>query len=419
MSMDIQRPSRKKELRRKRILYASIGVIALLAITFGISSLEPAPPSIDADSVWIEAVERGDMLREVRAPGTLVPEEIRWIAAETEGQVERIVVEPGATVTADTVVLLLSNPQVEQTAQDAELKLRAAEADYQDLRVRLESQLLDQQANLARVRADHEAALLQAEADRELAENGLIPEIQLRKSELAAEQLGVRHEIEKQRLEKTAESNQAQLAAKRSVVDQQQALYELRRGQLESLQVRATIDGVLQQVPVEEGQRVTPGTNLARVARPDQLMAELRINETQAKDIQIGQVAEIDTRNGKIEGRVKRIDPAVQQGSVLVDVELVSDLPKGARPDLSIDGTITLERLEDVLFVGRPTYGQAESTVGLYKLDESGEYARLVPVELGRSSVKTVEVRSGLEVGDRVILSDSSQWDDAERIRLE
>lgn len=419
MAMDVQRPSRKKEIRRKRILYAALGVAALLMITVGINSLEPAAREVDAASVWIESVQRGEMLRSVRGPGTLVPEEIRWIAAETEGQVERIVVDPGATVTADTVVLVLSNATVEQSAQDAELSLRGAEADYENLKVQLESQLLDQQANLARVKADYESALLQVEADRELAENGLIPEIQLRTSELAAEQLTVRRDIEIQRLKKTAESIEAQLNARRAAVEQEQALYQLRRQQLESLQVRASIDGVLQQVPVEEGQRVTPGTNLARVAQPDRLEAQLRINETQAKDIIIGLVAEIDTRNGKVEGRVKRIDPAVQQGSVLVDIELTGELPKGARPDLSVDGIITLERLEDVLYVGRPAYGQPNSKVGLFKLDQGGDYARLTQVELGRSSVNTIEIIAGLQVGDRVILSDTSQWDDADRIRLE
>ena len=418
MAMDVERPSRKKEIRRKRILYAVLGVAALLMITVGINSLEPAAREVDSASVWIESVQRGEMLRSVRGPGTLVPEEIRWIAAETEGKVERIVVDPGATVTANTVILVLSNPTVEQTARDAELSLLGAEADYEDLKVRLESQLLDQQANLARVKADYQSALLQVEADRELAENGLIPEIQLRTSELAAEQLTVRRDIEIERLEKTAESIAAQLNARRAAVKQQSALFDLRQQQLKSLQVRATIDGVLQQVPVEEGQRVTQGLNLARVAQPNRLEAQLRINETQAKDIIIGLAAEIDTRNGKVEGRVKRIDPAVQQGSVLVDIELIGDLPKGARPDLSVDGIITLERLEDVLYVGRPAYGQPNSKVGLFKLDEGGDYARLTQVELGRSSVNTIEILSGLALGDRVILSDTSQWDDAERIRL-
>lgn len=416
--MDIARPSRKKELQRRRMLYIAAGVIGLTALAFGISSLEPAPPNVDRSSVWIEPVKRGEFLRSVHGPGTLVPEEIRHIAAETNGLVEEVLVDAGAEVKADTVILRLSNPEVERAAQDAELALLGAEAELADLRVRLESQLLDQRANLARVKADYESGLLEVEANRELATNGLIPNITLKQSELAAEQLTVRHQIEKERLEKTSESMKAQLDVKRATVSQQRALYELRKAQLDSLQVRATIDGVLQMVAVEAGQRVVPGGDLARVARPDRLKAEIRINETQAKDIQIGQVARIDTRNGIAEGRVKRIDPAVQQGSVIVDVELVGDLPNGARPDLSVDGTIELERLEDVLYTGRPAYGQPNSTVSLFKLEADGEYATMVPVTLGRSSVGEIEIVSGLSEGDQVILSDNKQFDEANRIRL-
>jgi HlyD family secretion protein len=416
--MDIARPSRKKELRRRRILYGIAGAAVLILITVGISSLEPAAREVDRASVWIGTVQRGEMLRKVRGAGTLVPEQIRWIAAETNGQVETIHIDPGARVLADSIILELSNPEVEQSAQDEKLRLKAVEAEYRDLEVRLESQILDQEANLARVKAEYESAVLQEEADKELFDNGLVPEITYKKSKLAADQLTTRFEIEKQRFEKTAESIDAQLAVKRTQVDQQRALWQLRRDQLDSLKVRAGIDGVLQQVPVEEGQRVTPGIAMARVAQPEKLKAEVRINETQAKDIQIGQVAEIDTRNGKIAGRVSRIDPAVQQGTVTVDVTLEGELPKGARPDLSIDGTIELERLVDVLYVERPAYGQADSTIGLFKLAEDGNLANMVQVRLGRTSVNEVEILGGLEEGDRVILSDSSQWDDADRIRL-
>lgn len=416
--MDVQRPSRKKEIRRKRILYGVMGAVALVAVTFGINSLEPAAREVEADSQWIQPVKRGEMVRSVRGPGTLVPEEIRWIAAETEGRVERIHIDPGATVTAGDLILTLSNPTVAQTAQEAALQLRAGEAEYRDLKVRLESELLDQQANLARVNADYKAADLQVEADRELFDNGLIADIALRQSELAAAQLTTRHEIEQQRLEKTSESIEAQLAVQRSSVEQLRALYDLRRRQLEALEVRASIAGVLQQVPVEEGQQVAAGANLARVAVPGKLEAQLRVNETQAKDILVGQVAEIDTRNGKIEGKVRRIDPAVQQGSVRVDVQLVGELPKGARPDLSVDGTIIIDQLDDVLYIARPPYGQANSTIGLFRLDEAGEYAYLTQVQIGLTSVNFVEVLGGLEEGDRVILSDTSQWDDADRVRL-
>lgn len=418
MAMDIARPSRKQEIRRRRIFYGVLVAAALIALTVVIGRLEPAAREVDRSSVYIGQVERGEMLRKVRGAGTLVPKEIRWIAAKTDGQVERILIEPGETVTADSVILELSNLEVEQTALDAELRLRSLEAGYQDLRVRLESQFLDQEANMARVEAEYEAAKLNAEANKRLFEDKVVSEILWKQAELTARQLTKRFEIEQERLTKAKESIDAQLAANRAGVDQQRALYELRKEQLDSLRVRAGIDGVLQQVPVEEGQRVTPGVNLARVAQPSKLKAEVRINETQAKDIQIGQVAEIDTRNGIIPGRVIRIDPAVQQGTVTVDVALEGELPKGARPDLSIDGVVELERLVDVLYVARPAYGQADSTIGLFKISEDGEIANLVQVKLGRTSVNEVEILAGLEEGDHVILSDSSQWDDTDRIRL-
>lgn len=416
--MDRPRPDRKKEIRRRRILIGLATAAGLTLVTIGLNSLEPAAREVDRASVWRDDVKRGEMLRSVRGPGTLVPVEIRWISAESNGIVEQRIVDPGATVTAGTVILELSNPELEQTVQDAELQVRAREAEHTDLEVRLQSQILDQQANLAAVKADWQGAQLQAEADQELYDNGLISDIQLRRSQLAADQLTVRHDIEQQRLAKTRESITAQLAVSTATLDQQRALFELRRQQLEDLRVKAGIDGVLQQVPVEIGQRVTPGTQLARVARPTELKAELRIAETQAKDIQVGQIARIDTRNGIVEGRVARIDPAVQQGTVTVDVSLPEDLPRGARPDLSVDGTIEIERLEDVLYMGRPAYGQPNQTIGLFKIGPDGETAQRVQVRLGKVSVNTVEVLEGLKEGDEVILTDSSQWDDVDRIRL-
>ena len=416
--MDIKRPSRKKELRRRRMLLGAGVAAALILITVGIYSLEPAVRSVERGSVWTGFVERGEMLRSVRGNGELVPEEIRWISAQTDGRVDKIVVDPGARVTPETVILELSNPELEQAAGDAELQLRALEAEYTDLEVSLSSELLDQQANMAAVKAEYEGALLQQEADQELAEHKLISSIDLRKSQLAAEQLTVRYEMEQKRLAKKSESIEAQLSVKRVQVGQQRALHQLRQDQLDSLKVRPSIAGVLQEVPVEEGERVTPGIRLARVAEPKKLKAELRINETQAKDIEVGQVAKIDTRNGVIDGRVARIDPAVQQGTVTVDVALIGELPKGARPDLSVDGTIEIERLEDTLYVDRPAYGQAESLVGLYVVDQESQIASITQVRLGRTSVNTVEIVDGLEVGDEVILSDSSQWGDDARIRL-
>ncbi len=416
--MDISPPSRKKEIQRRRILQGGGAAAVLVLITFAIFSLEEAVREVDRGTVYTGTVQRGEMLRSVRGAGTLVPVEFRWLAAETNGQIERILIDAGERVEADSVILELSNPEVEQVSQDAELRLRALEAEYQDLRVRLESQILDQQANLVRVKAEYESAKLQAEANRELFANGLIPDIELKKSNLAADQLTQRYDIEQQRLEKSGESVDAQLAVKRTQVEQQRALYQLRRDQLDSLFVRAGIGGVLQDVPVEVGQRVAPGVNLARVAQPEKLRAELRINETQAKDIQVGQVAEIDTRNGKVKGWVSRIDPAVQQGTVQVDVTLEGELPKGARPDLSVDGVVELERLVDVLYVNRPAYTQADGTIGLFKLAKDSDLADMTTVTLGRISVNEVEIVAGLEEGDEVILSDSSQWDDVERIRL-
>jgi HlyD family secretion protein len=348
----------------------------------------------------------------------LVPVEIRWIAARTNGRVERVITLPGVVVEADTVLIEMSNPELEQSAVNAELELRAAEASYEDLRVRLESGLLNQRAVAASVQAEFNQATLQAEADQELHDQGLIGDLTLKLSQVRAEELATRHELEQQRLEIQSESVDAQLAAEKARVEQMRAQYRLRRDQVNALRVRAGIDGVLQQMPVEVGQEVTPGTILAKVAQPDKLKAELRIAETQAKDIEVGQVASIDTRNGIIEGEVMRVDPAVLEGTVTVDVELIGDLPKGARPDLSVDGTIEIERLENVLYVGRPAYGQAESTIGLFKMLEDGETCVRAQVRLGKSSVNTIEIIEGLVEGDQVILSDTSAWDAYDRIRL-
>ncbi|MDA8017379.1 MAG: HlyD family efflux transporter periplasmic adaptor subunit [Thermoanaerobaculia bacterium] len=416
--MDVARPDLKRKKQRKRMIFGSLAVLAVIAITVAVSSLEPAAREVDRATVWTDTVKRGEMLRSVRGAGTLVPEEIRWIAAETQGRVERILIDPGATVEPESVILELSDPDTEQAAEDAQLALASAEANYIDLKVRLESQVLDQEANLARVKADYQSAVLDAKANQELFDHGLIPDIDLESAKLNAEQLTVRYEIEQKRIKKFAESVEAQLAVERNRVEQARTLATLRGARLKALQVRAGIQGVVQLVPVEEGERVAPGTNLARVADPTELRADVRIAETQAKDIQVGQQAKIDTRNGIIDGHVVRIDPSVQQGTVTVEVALDGALPRGARPDLSVDGTIELERLVDVLYVGRPVYGQPNSKVGMYKIGADGETAQLVQVHLGRSSTTTVEVIEGLLEGDEVILTDSSQWSDAERIRL-
>ncbi|HVR30537.1 MAG TPA: HlyD family efflux transporter periplasmic adaptor subunit [Thermoanaerobaculia bacterium] len=416
--MDIKREGVAEAKRRRRIVYGVIGAAVLALVTLGLYRLEPAAPTVDRATVWLDTVKRGEMLRQVRGPGTLVPEEIRRIALSTEGVVERRLVLPGATVEADTVILELSNSELEQETQDAELALRAAEADYSDLAVRLDSQLLNDRAEAARIESEYRQALLQAEADEKLLREGLIPDITQKLSRLRADELANRNQIEAQRLEIAAQSNTKQLASRQARLEQTGALYELRKRQLEGLKVRPGIAGVLQDVPVEIGERVPAGRVLAVVAQPDHLKAELRIAETQARDVAVGQKASIDTRNGLIAGVVSRIDPAVREGTVLVDVALEGALPRGARPDLSVDGTLEIERLTDVLYVGRPAYGQANSTITLFRLERESSTAIRVPVELGRSSVSTIEIVRGLEEGDQVVLSDISQFEDYDRVRL-
>ncbi len=418
--MDVKREgvARKKKIRGAII--AGVVFAGIAAISFALSRLEPAAPSVNRATVWMDGVKRGEMIRQVRGPGTLevLPEAITWVAARTRGRVDRRVLLPGVEVEPDTIILELSNPELEQELRDAEYQLRAQQAELADLRVTVESQLLNQQSIATTVASDYRQAQLQAEADTRLHAEKLIGELIVKRSQVRAEELATRNAIEQQRLEIASASVDAQLAAKRATVEQFRALYTLRRSQKAALTVRAGISGVLQEVPVEVGQEVTPGANLARVAQPDKLKAQLRIAETQAKDIEVGQKAIIDTRNGIIKGKVIRIDPAVQEGTVTVDVELIGELPKGARPDLSVDGTIELERLNDVLYVGRPAYGQAESTIGLFKLLDDGETAVRTQVRLGRSSVNTIEVIQGLNEGDQVILSDTSAWDAYNRIRL-
>jgi HlyD family secretion protein len=417
--MDNERPDLKKNRQNKRIHNGGLIVVALAVATIAIASLEPAAKSVSRQSIWPGTVERGTMIRQVRGPGTLVPKEIRWITTSVDGRVEARLLEPGVEVTPDSIILELINPQLEQQLEDARLALNAAEADLADLQVQLENDFLSQQAEAAAVESEYQEAALEVEANEELSKDGLIPEIDLKRSRIRETQLERRVGIEGQRLDKAQESILSQMAAERAQLAQARALLALRQEQADSLQVRAGISGVLQEVPVEVGERVQPGTVLARVAKPSDLKAELRIAETQAKDIEIGLPARIDTRNGVVIGHVSRVDPAVREGTVLVDVQMDEPLPPGARPDLSVDGTIQIEKLDDVLYVGRPTYGQANSQVELFKIVEDGEMAIRVPVRLGRASVDTIEVIEGLVEGDQVILSDTSQYDDVDRIKLE
>jgi len=414
--VDIPRKSqaRVRLIRRTIIGLVALGVIG--AISWYVSRLEPAAPVVDRATVWTDTVKRGPMLRQVRGLGKLVPEEIRWVPAVTEGRVERILLEPGARVMPDTVLLELSNPQLEQETLSAEWDWKAEQSSYEDLKVRLESQQLTQAAELAKYESDHELALLRFEARSELAKDGLVSALDLKQDKANAQQLANRLKLERQRLEKDLESIAAQLAERRTRISQREAVYRLKKSLLDQLKVKAGVEGVLQLIQVDVGQRVGQGTNLARVANPAKLKAELNIPETQAKDIQIGQQVSIDTRNGIIPGTVSRIDPAVKEGTVTVDVRLNDALPKGARPELSVDGTVVLEKLEDVVYVGHPVQGQQDSLISLFKLDGQGKEAKRVSVRLGRSSVSIIEVKEGLEPGDQVILSDMSAHDGFDRI---
>jgi HlyD family secretion protein len=417
--MDIPR---KVSIRKKRIrqaLYIIIGLVSVTAITLGLSRLKPAAPGVERATVWLDTVKRGDLPRQVRGIGTLVPEDIRWIPATTQGRVEQIIFRPGPTVRPDTILMILSNPEVEQAAADAAWQLKAAEAEYQSLKVRLESQNFDQQANLASVEAQHRQDELEAEKDQILAKEGLGSELNAKLSNARAQGSSVRQDMERKRLAISAELEKAQLLAQKAKIEQLQELLRLKQTQLNSLRVKAGTEGVLQQLSVEVGQQVSPGSNLARVANPQQLKAELKIPETQAKDIQIGQKAQVDTRNGVVPGHVKRIDPAVQNGTVTVDVALDGPLPKGARPDLSVDGMVELELLQNVIYVGRPAFGQEKNVVTLFRLNKNSNEAVRIQVKLGRSSVNSIEILEGLQVGDQVVLSDMSAYDAYDRVRLQ
>ncbi len=416
--MDIKRPDQSKAKFRKRLMLGSIGVLALIGITVLLKRLKPAAPTVERNLVWIDTVKRGPMVREVRGLGTLTPVDITWIAARTQGRVDKIVLRPGAAVTTDSVILVLSNPDVQRAATDADSQLKASEAELENLNVTLESNVLAAESTAATAKAEYEQAKLRAEVNEELFKDGLVSPLDLRLSRVTAEQAETRNNIEQKRYGFAKDSTAPQRAVKVAEVDRLRAQAKQRHDELDALTVRAGMNGVLQLLPVDVGAQVQPGANLARVADPTKLKAEIRIAETQAKDIQIGQLASVDTRNGLVEGRVARVDPSVQNGTVTVDVTLTGDLPLGARPDLSVDGTIELERLDNVVFVGRPAFGQEKSTVGIFKLDADGNYAARTQVKLGRSSVNTIEILKGLEPDDKVILSDMSTWDANDRIKL-
>ncbi len=416
--MDIARPDFARRRLRRRILLGVLAAVVLSAVAYGLSRLEPAAPTVERSSVFFDEVERGPLVRQVRGLGSLVPEEIVLVPAVVEGRVERRLVLPGAPVEPSTILLQLTNPQIEQQALDAQSALRAAEAQYGALEALLETQRLDQATLAAQVESEQRQAQAQFEADSELAREGLLDRLSLMKSRVAAEQLEVRLGLERQRVDVRENSKKAQLAAQEALIEQARSMLELRRSLVQKLTVRAGIRGVLQSLEVEAGAQVAPGAPLARVSDPTRLKAQLRVPETQAKDIVIGQRATIDTRNGVIEGMVSRIDPAVLNATVTVDVRLLGELPPGARPDLTVDGAIELERLEETLYVGRPVSGQPDGLISLFRLEPGGETAVRVPVRLGRASIQEIEVVEGLREGDRVILSDMSDWSGFERIQL-
>ncbi len=420
--LDIARPDLARKRIRRRIALGVGGLGLVLGLSVYLMRLEPAAPRLSSEP-WIDTVVRGEMRREVRGNGVLVPELIRLVQAESPGTVVRIAVQAGAAVQADTVILELANPELQQSAFDAEWAARAAEAQLDRLRVGVESERLQQESTLASLRSDSRQARLEARANEVLAADGLVPAIEQERTKAKAQDLEARVSIEERRLAFAGESAKSQLAVQTAEVEKLRALRDLRRQQVANLKVRAGIDGVLTQVGdrevLQSGQRVAANATLAKVVVPTRLKAEVKVAETQARDVALGQKVAVDTRNGVVSGQVVRVDPAVQNGTVLVEVSLSGPLPKGARPDLSVEGTIELERLENVLHVGRPVQGQPESTVGLFRVTADGTHAQRVPVKLGRSSVSTIEILEGLSVGDRVILSDMGQYDSHDRVRIQ
>jgi HlyD family secretion protein len=416
--MDVPRTDQSGRRRRRFVI---AGVVAVLAggVAVALARMPTAVPSVDRSLLWIDTAKRGPLLRQARGIGILVPEDIAWLAARTEGRVDKVLLRPGAEVAADSIILVLSNPQVVQAAADADSELQAAESAVVTYKAQLESEALAAESAAAAARAEYEQSRLKAEMNERLLQRGLVPEIDVKLSKVTAEQARTHHEIERKRFAFARQSIAPQLAAKHAEVERMRAQARLRHEELDALEVRAGMPGVLQSLPVEIGVQVTPGTNLARVADPTRLKAEMRVPETQAKDVLIGLPVSIDTRNGLVAGRISRIDPAAKNGTVLVDVELQEKLPPGARPDLSIDGKIELARLKDVLVIGRPAAAQEKSAIRLFRLDANGRYAQRIDVQLGSGSVNQIEVESGLQPGDRVILSDMSQWDRADRVRLE
>lgn len=419
--MDITRPEFRRKRRNRQIILGFVGLACFSAVTAGISKLKPATATVERDAVWTDTVRRGAMLRQVSGLGSLIPSQefTRQIPAETEATVVRILKLPGSEVNSDSIVLEMSNPQLEQEAVDAQLQVKAAEAEYQSLKVKLQSDLMNQRAGAATVNADYTQAKLQADTDKALYDLGVISAMAYKVSKSKADELTTRNDIENERLDINKKAIESEVAEQQAKVDQIRALAKLKLKQLDALRVRAGIVGVLVDLPLQVGQHVTPGVMLAKVVQPDHLIAELKVPETQARDVQIGQPVVVDTHNGTISGEVIRVDPAVQNGTVTVDVKPTEHLPKGARPDLSVDGTIDLERLDNVLYMGRPALGQENTTISIFKLDPNGKAGVRVQVTLGRASANSIEIIDGLREGDTVVLSDMSRYDNTDRVRID
>lgn len=416
--MDIKRTDTKQRSKRRRLLYAAVGVLSLGVFGYAVASLGAGAPSSPRAGLWVDTVKRGDMLREVSGPGALVPREVRWVTAESAARVERVLVKPGVSVDSDTVIVELSKPELVDEAMAARADLSAFEADAAMRRNTIESQMLDQRAAIATAINQAKSAQMQEDAEKELLASKIIPALQVRRSILASELAKLKVDLEKQRLGNLERSVQSQIGADHARIEQKRHAVAFKTRQVEALKVRAGYQGILQQVTVEAGQQVADGANLARVARANDLMAQLRIPEIQAADVRVGQVVRVDTRNGIVSGKVARVDPTVRNGSVTVDVDLPAALPDGSRPDLSITGTVEIERLQNVLHVGRPNGGKPDSAASVFRVMGDASQAERVSVRFGRASVSSIEIRGGLVEGDRVILSDVSQWSGSDRLRI-
>lgn len=417
--MDIVRSDIKKKKRRNRIIFGSTTTLVVAVAAWWLMGLDVSTPTVEEERVWLGNVEKGEMMREARGIGTLVPEDLRWIASETSGRVERIIVRPGAWVEPETEIMVLSNPTLEQQALDARLAFEAAEADYLTYDVQLQSNILQLKANLAQLEAQQKEAALDAEIDTELNKEGLVSDLQMRRSVLRHEQLTTRLDIERQRLEFSQKNLDTQLSARKASVNQAKARFDLLQDQYDGLTVVAGVAGVLQKQTVEEGMQIGIGQNLSQVADPKNLKAVVRIAEINAKDLVIGLTAIVDTRNGKVRGQISRVDPNVENGTVAVDIQFIEELPDGARPDLTVEGVVEFERLANVVKVKRPASSRPESQMTIFKLTGESDVALRVPITYGKASVSQIEVIQGLQPGDRVILSDMSDWDDYDKIRIQ